>query len=109
MELEIIEENVRKLLHDDVVNNTYKVMTELRDALRSVAARRQTLSLLQRARLRKILEPLISESIREALHKRELPITNEIIRHKNAILCECGVVLDESHAEIDPKKYKWDW
>lgn len=109
MEIEIIEESVKKLLHDEVLNNTFKVMTELLTSLRSVAARRAALSLLERAKLRKILEPLISESIREALHKRELHITNEIIRHKNAILCECGCPEDESHAEIDAKNYKWDW
>lgn len=107
--IEIIEQCVKQLLHTEVLDNTFGVMNRLKDALQATAARRDALTAGEKIQLVKILGPLISESIREALHKRELTITNTIIRHKNTVLTACGFAVDESHAEIDPKNYSWNW
>jgi hypothetical protein len=76
----------------------------------SIGGAAAALSDEQKKELRTVLLLLTSESIREALHKNELYITNGIIRSKNRILTALGVPIPEDHAEIDPKKYpNYNW
>jgi len=109
-----IRARVRSLLHDQVIEHTIVVMRELGAALSQLAGLMGTnasaLSDEQKKELTTILLPLTSESIREALHKGELPITNGIIRTKNRILTALGVAIPDDHHEIDPRdfpNYTW--
>jgi hypothetical protein len=88
---------MRRLLEDPVIVNTFRVMIDLRDAL----------DVMKRADpvLIEWLLRLSSESIREALHKHELHITNAIIASKNRILRASGVEVPEGHEPIDANKY----
>jgi hypothetical protein len=88
---------IRSLLFDDVIDNTIGVMSCLRTELEETAVPNKELV--------DLLLQLTSESIREALHKGELHITNAIIRRKNFLLTVAGVEVPEGHAEIDPKDY----
>lgn len=88
---------IRSLLFDNVIDNTIGVMSRLRTELEETAAPSKELV--------DLLLQLTSESIREALHKGELHITNAIIRRKNFLLTVAGVKVPEGHAEIDPKDY----
>lgn len=92
---------LKQLLEDDVINNTYGVMTRLRNALGMIE--------FANGDLMNYLLRLSSESIREALHKHELHITNAIIEHKNRIFRNSGQPVPEDHHPIDPKKYSWNW
>jgi hypothetical protein len=109
-----IRSRVHSLLYDDVIQQTIVVMRDLSRALSQLAASvgsdASALSEEQKNELKNILLPLVSESIREALHKNELPITNGIIRSKNRILTAIGVPIPGGHEEIDPKafpNYSW--
>jgi hypothetical protein len=109
-----IRTRVRRLLYDDVIQHTIVVMRELSTALSQLSTLMKgdasTLTAEQQTELKNILLPLVSESIREALHKGELPITNGIIRTKNRILTALGVSIPEDHAEInasDFPNYNW--
>ena len=109
-----IRSRVRSLLHDEVIQHTIVVMRDLGNFLSQLASQVRGggggLSDEQKEELRNILLPLTSESIREALHKGELPITNGIIRSKNTILTAIGVPIPESHAEIDPRNFpNYNW
>jgi len=97
-----------------VIQNTIVVMRELGSALsqlaRSMGSGASALSDEQKTDLTTILLPLTSESIREALHKGELPITNGIIRSKNQVLTAIGVPIPDGHAEIDARDYPhYNW
>jgi hypothetical protein len=105
---------VQRLLLDDVIPDTIVVMRELQAAMSqlavTVASKPASLTAEQRKEMETILLPLVSESIREALHKNELQITNGIIRSKNRILAAIGVGVPEGHEEIDPRDYpNYDW
>jgi hypothetical protein len=105
---------IQRLLHDEVINETIVVMQELRTALNQLApvirSQANALSEQQKTDLTSILLPLTSESIREALHKGELPITNGIIRSKNQILTALNVPIPDDHQEIDPRDYpNYNW
>jgi hypothetical protein len=107
--IEDVRSRVHRLLYDDVIEQTIVVMRELSAALNqlgvAVAGERAALSDAQKEDLKAVLLPLYSESIREALHKGELPITNGIIRAKNRILKGLGVTPPDGHEEIDPRDY----
>jgi hypothetical protein len=109
-----VRARVRSLLHDEVIQHTIVVMRELGTALSQLAGQVRggagSLSEQQKAELQNVLLPLTSESIREALHKNELHITNGIIRSKNAILAALGVPIPDDHAEINPRNYpNYNW
>jgi hypothetical protein len=109
-----IRANVRRLLYDEVIQHTIVVMRNLSQSLTqlasSVGSDAGSLTEEQKAELRDVLIPLTSESIREALHKGELPITNGIIRSKNRILKALGVAIPDGHAEIDPADFpNYNW
>lgn len=87
------------LLEADVIDCTIQVMVTLREALRKIGAVKPA------SELASYLLRLESESIREALHKHELPITNAIIARKNAILTASGIEVPEGHEVIDVTKY----
>jgi hypothetical protein len=103
-----IRECVSDLLDKDVLPNTFGVMTRLQSALVQVAGRASYLTKEEKAEL-KCLERLSSESIRCALHKHELRITNDVIKHKNTILKAMGITPDEFHQEINPANYPGSW
>jgi hypothetical protein len=111
--ISIIRSRVQSLLHDEVIQQTIVVMQELRNALKQLSGSIRGLSELtdtQKSELEEILLPLTSESIREALHKGELPITNEIIRSKNKILTGIGVPVPDGHQEIKASDYpNYNW
>ena len=109
-----IRARVHSLLYDEVIQHTIVVMRELSSSLSQLVSQVRgggaTLSDKQKEDLKDILLPLTSESIREALHKGELPITNGIIRSKNTILTAIGEPIPEGHAEIDPRNYpNYNW
>jgi hypothetical protein len=109
-----VRSRVRKLLYDEVIEHTIVVMRELGTALSQLAGQVGTtaecLSDAQKEDLKEILLPLTSESIREALHKGELPITNGIIRSKNRILTALEVPIPDGHREIDARDYpNYNW
>src|SRR5262249_29800172 len=109
-----IRARVHSLLYDEVIEHTIVVMRDLSTALTQLAGlmggRADTLSAEQQEQLETILLPLVSESIREARHKGELPITNAIIRTKTRILTTLGVPVPEGHQEIDPRAYpNYNW
>jgi hypothetical protein len=109
-----VRSRVNKLLRDTVIEHTIVVMRELGTALSqlsgAVGSGAGSLSDEQKEDLKNILLPLTSESIREALHKGELHITNGIIRSKNRILTALGVPIPDDHAEIDPRDYpNYNW
>jgi hypothetical protein len=102
------------LLYDEVIQHTIVVMRELSGALGQLAGAvgsdASALTDEQKDELQKVLLPLTSESIREALHKGELPITNGIIRSKNRVLKAMGVAIPDGHAEIDPRDFpNYNW
>lgn len=104
-----VRTRVHRLLYDEVIEQTIVVMRELSTQLaqlyRAMGVQASALTEAQCEDLKAILLPLTSESIREALHKGELPITNGIIRTKNAILQTLGVEVPADHREIDPRDY----
>jgi hypothetical protein len=109
-----VRSRVRKLLYDDVIEHTIVVMRELQMALGQLAGmvggKAENLSDKQRQELQEILVPLTSESIREALHKGELHITNAIVRAKNRIFSAMGMELPVGHEEIDPNDFpNYNW
>lgn len=100
------EDYIRSLLYDDVIDNTYSVMTNLRYALEALVGQGK----VPGEELKKLLLEMTSESIREALHKRELAITNAVIRAKLELLRRGGVEPGEGHGVIDPDNYPdYDW
>src|SRR5262245_53096283 len=109
-----VRTRVRRLLHDTVIEHTIVVMRELQMALGQLAGlvggNAENLTDKQKQELREILEPLTSESIREALHKGELHITNGIIRSKNRIFTAMSMEIPIGHEEInaaDFPNYNW--
>ena len=98
---------IHRLLNDEVIENTFRVMCDLHCALQR--QRTENLSTQERKALKDSLLDLCSESIREALHKHELRLTNSIIREKNRLVVELGEDIPETHQEIDPKKYSHNW
>jgi hypothetical protein len=109
-----VRARVHSLLYDEVIQHTIVVMRDLGNFLSQLAGQVRgsggSLTDRQKEELKEILLPLTSESIREALHKGELPITNAIIRSKNTILTAIGVPIPEGHAEIDPRNYpNYNW
>lgn len=108
-----VRSRVRRLLYDDVIEQTIVVMRELQVALGQLAGLvggDDALTEKQKKDLTETLEPLTSESIREALHKGELHITNGIIRSKNRIFTAMGVEIPVGHDEInaaDFPNYNW--
>lgn len=112
--IEQVRSRVHSLLHDEVIQHTIVVMRELGTALSQLASQvrggASNLTEQQKEELKEILLPLTSESIREALHKGELPITNGIIRSKNVVLTALGVPIPEGHREIDPRDFpNYNW
>ncbi len=107
--VQVINSCVSSLLDADVIDNTFRVMCDLRSALDHVLVHKALLSQAEKARLKASLLRLSSESIRQALHKRELGITNAIIASKNKILVSLGVTPDEFHREIRPEDFSYDW
>jgi hypothetical protein len=109
-----VRSKVRTLLHDEVIQHTIVVMRNLNTALSQLAGILRggagALTDPQKEELKDILLPLTSESIREALHKGELHITNGIIRSKNTVLTALGVPIPDDHKEIDPRAYpNYNW
>ncbi len=109
-----IKSRVDCLLHDEVIQHTIVVMRDLGSALSQLAAMVRggagCLTAEQKRELQDVLLPLTSESIREALHKGELPITNGIIRSKNQVFTALGVPIPEGHREIDAKDFPtYNW
>jgi hypothetical protein len=109
-----IHARIHRLLYDEVIEHTIVVMRELSSGLSqlnsALGGSIHTLTPDQQQRLRETLLPLTSESIREALHKGELSITNGIIRHKNRLLELLGEEIPESHREINPHDYpNYNW
>jgi hypothetical protein len=109
-----VRSRVHSLLHDEVIEHTIVVMHELGRALSQLSGSLRdgtsALTGAQRDELKAVLLSLTSESIREALHKGELGITNGIIRTKNRILTVLGVAIPEGHGEINPNdfpNYHW--
>jgi hypothetical protein len=109
-----VRSRVRRLLHDDVIEHTIVVMRELQMALGQLAGmvggRGENLTDKQKEELQTILVPLNSESIREALHKGELHITNAIVRSKNRIFTSMGMEIPIGHEEIDANDFpNYNW
>src|SRR5947209_5362722 len=108
-----VRARVHSLLYDEVIEHTIVVMRELGSALSQLAGSVRgagDLSEQQKEELKAILLPLTSESIREALHKGELHITNGIIRSKNQVLTALGVTIPDDHKEIDARKFpNYNW
>jgi hypothetical protein len=109
-----VRSRLHRLLHDAVIPDTIVVMRELQAAMSqlavSVAGQANSLTAEEKKDLETILLPLVSESIREALHKNELHITNAIIRSKNRILTTIGVSVPDGHEEIDPRAFpNYNW
>ena len=109
-----IRSRVHSLLYDEVIQHTIVVMRELSTSLNQLAGLiKDDASCLtddQKGELQAILLPLASESIREALHKGELSITNRIIKTKNRILAAVGARIPEGHEEINPNDYpNYNW
>jgi hypothetical protein len=109
-----IRSRVHSLLYDEVIQQTIVVMRDLQNSLSQLANHvrggASSLSDEQKEELKDILLPLTSESIREALHKGELHITNGIIRSKNVVLTAIGVTIPDGHAEIDPRNFpNYNW
>jgi hypothetical protein len=109
-----VRSRVNRLLHDDVIPDTIVVMRELQAAMSQlalfVAGHADSLTAEEKKDLESILLPLVSESIREALHKNELYITNGIIRSKNRILTAIGIDVPAGHEEIDARAYpNYNW
>jgi hypothetical protein len=104
-----VEHSIHQLLYADVIECTIGVMHSLSASLRKLASyveqNKESLTSEQKEHLKGVLLSLTSESIREALHKGELPITNGIIRTKNQILTTLGVEIPESHQEIQASDY----
>lgn len=101
-----VKKHVHTLLFADVIPNTYSVMTSLQRALNALCDLHITPE--ERQELVSLLENLTSESIREALHKGELGITNGIIMAKNRLIFADSV--PESHLPIDPKNFpNYSW
>jgi hypothetical protein len=97
---------VKSLLYDDVIDCTIGVMTGLQRELTEMVRK----GVRPSPELTELLLKLGSESIREALHKGELHITNAIIRAKNQLLSRVGAEIPEGHQEIDPEKYRgYNW
>lgn len=113
-QIDYVHARIHTLLHDEVIEHTIVVMRELGQGLSQlvsvVGGSAEALSDAQKQRLRDTLLPLTSESIREALHKGELSITNGIIRSKNRLLTLLGVEIPDSHKEIDARNYpNYNW
>lgn len=109
-----VRSRINRLLYDQVIEHTIVVMRELSSYLNELHSALQSkpdmIDEELKTELEKILIPLTSESIREALHKGELPITNGIIRSKNKVLTLLKVPIPEDHAEIDPRDYPtYNW
>ena len=109
-----VRNRVHQLLYADVIEHTIIVMRELSSSLSQlsgvVGQGADALSDEEKEELKAVLLPLTSESIREALHKGELSITNGIIRTKNRILSALGVPVPADHAEIDARDYpNYNW
>lgn len=95
---------VNSLLYDDVIEYTIDIMVNLQMDLKEVL--NISLTSVQKDKLKNSLLLLNSESIREALHKGELYITNDIINTKNKILLKLNVLIPEGHNEIDINDFK---
>jgi len=109
-----VRARVHSLLYDEVIQHTIVTMRELQNSLGQLASQVRgagdPLTDQQKEELKNVLLPLTSESIREALHKGELHITNAIIRSKNTVLTAIGVPIPEGHKEIDPRDYpNYNW
>ncbi|MGD9713558.1 MAG: hypothetical protein AB7V46_16050 [Thermomicrobiales bacterium] len=107
-----VRSRVHSLLYDEVIQHTIVVMSELSNYMSQLASAVRAGPLTEeiKVELRNVLLSLTSESIREALHKNELHITNRIIRAKNNILTAIGEEIPEGHREIDPNDfagYSW--
>lgn len=98
---------INQLLFADVIDNTFGVMNRLRSALYEILHKNEEdidPTLIE------LLQQLSSESIREALHKSELRITNDIIFVKNQILEKLGIEIPETHKVINPDDYpNYSW
>ncbi|NBO92414.1 MAG: hypothetical protein EBV06_08920 [Planctomycetia bacterium] len=107
--IETIHARIDTLLNADVIEHTIVVMRELGHGLRQLVimldVSGKDLTVEHRKKLTETLLPLTSESIREALHKGELGITNGIIASKNRLLTIMGIEIPESHREIDVQNY----
>jgi hypothetical protein len=99
---------VELLLDEEIIENTITPMMKLEAVTKAVSNSITYLSAAEKESL-KCLERLYSESIRMAIHKSELGITNRLIRNKNAILQAIGITPDEFHQEIKPEDYDYNW
>ena len=100
---ELAAECIRELLEADVIQCTIGVMRQLQASLRHIQ------KVEPGGELCELMLRMTSESIREALHRGELPITNDIIAAKNRILKDSGVEVPEGHEVIDGEKYGSYW
>lgn len=108
-----VRADARSLLEDPVIQNTFGVMNRIRANLQRlaslVAGGADFLPADQREEMVEMLLRVTSESIREALHRGELPITNGVIRAKNAVLASLGVEIPDAHREINASDYSHNW
>jgi hypothetical protein len=112
--IDYVHARIHTLLHDEVIEHTIVVMRELGQGLSQLVSvmgsTADGLSEVQKQRLKDTLLPLTSESIREALHKGELHITNAIVRSKNRIFTAMGVEIPIGHEEINPNDFpNYNW
>lgn len=99
---EVAIRELKNLLEAEVLENTYASMIKLKNALHMIEQ--------ASGELKDLLLKLSSESIREALHKHELSITNAIITRKNVIFKNSGISVPDGHEPIDRENYKnYNW
>lgn len=108
-----VHKEALSLLEDDVIPNTFGLMNRFRADLQQlaslVAGGADFPSEAQRTDLVETLLRVTSESIREALHRGELSLTNGVIRAKNDVLSALGVEVPESHRELHASDYSHNW
>jgi len=98
----VAEDCIRQLLEADVLDNTFGTMIRLKNSLGLIAKADSSFC--------ELLLRLSTESIREALHKSEIKITNEVISEKNRILKANGFTIPEDHLPVDLNKFQnYSW
>lgn len=100
-------EYVRSLTEDDVIDNTFRLMGQLRAGLDQIDVGELTRE--EKDALAEGLLKLHSECLAGGLHRGEIPVTNGVIQAKNAVLSALGVEIPDSHQPLDPSKYTYSW